>query len=329
MKKLNLILLFLLITSSASAIFKPSKPDLVADDILVPEKLFEVKTFGVKQLADVKYAKTNKKIKGAEKKVVVPFYTITFPKKHKLGKSNYEKKRGINIETNISGISEQAYKDLTNWGYENLLEKLKTAGFEVVEKNKLTTNEVYQGMKSKKQKNKKGYSQYFPTDMKAGGQFSTGMATPKLMDSFQTDVLGVNLSLDPMARQRDQSKFVSKKTKVGQAVYVSHLDAYINSMKNSKCYRGRCSSKAVGSISFINPIHSDIVFGHVEDNTNTKANVAGHAVTTLLRLGGAGAKTSYTFKYILNADEEKYIAAAQDALAKTNEKLVNELTGIY
>ena len=63
---------------------------------------------------------------------------------------------------------------------------------------------------------------------------------------------------------------------------MSHLDAFINSMKDAKCYRGSCSSKAVGKISFVNPIHSDMVFGTVKDDTNTKANVAGHAVTTLL-----------------------------------------------
>jgi len=45
-------------------------------------------------------------------------------------------------------------------------------------------------------------------------------------------------------------------------------------------------------------------------------------------LGGVGAKTSYTFKYILNADEEKHIMAAKDALDKTNTKLVDELTPI-
>ena len=333
MKKISLLLILLsqiLITGVAtSGLFKPSKPEMLADEVLVPEKQFEVKTFGVKQLADVNYAKNNKRIKGAEKKVVIPFYTITFPKKHRLEKSKYEKKKGITIETNIVGISEQSYKDLSNWGYDNLCEKLQTAGFEIVEKNTVIENPVYQNMKSKKEKNKKGYSRYFPTDMKAGGQFSTSMTTPKLMDAFQADVLGVYLSLDPMARQRDQTKFVTKKTKIGQAVNVSHLDAYISSMKDSKCNRGSCYSKANGSISFINPIHSDMAFGHVADDTNTKANVAGHAATTLLRLGGFGAKTSYTFRYVLNADEEKYILAAQDALDKTNSKLVDELISIY
>lgn len=319
----------LLVSHSAFALFKPSKPVLVSDEILIPEKQFQVKAFSVKQLPDVTYAKSNKKIKGAEKKVVVPFYTITFPKKHKLEREKYEKKNGINIHTDIVGVTEQTYKELTNWGYDNLLSQLKTAGFDVIEKQDMVAHDLYQKMKSKPEKNKKGYSKYHPDDMKMGSQFSTSMITPKLMDAFKTDVLSVYLSLDPMARQRDQSKFVTKKTRVGQAAHVSHLDAFIHSMKNAKCHRGSCYSKATGSLSFINPIHSDIVFAKVEDGTNTKANVAGHAVTALLRLGGAAAKTAYTFKYILNADEEKYISAAQDALTKTNKKLVDELIEIY
>ena len=330
LKSINMLFILVFIAGTAQAgLFKPSKPEMIADEVLVPEKLFEVKAFGIKKLPDVSYAKSNKKIKGADKKVVVPFYTITFPKKHRLEKSKYEKKKGITIETDIMGISEQTYKDITDWGYQDLTAQLQAAGFEVVAKDVVTADSVYQNMKSKKQKNKKGYSQYFPTAMKAGGQFSTGMITPKLMNAFQADTLGVYLSLDPMARQRDQSKFVSKKTKVGQAVNVSHLEAYISSMKGAKCSRGGCYSKASGSITFINPIHSDIAFGHVKDNTNTKANVAGHAATALLRIGGMGAKTNYTFKYVLDADQQKYIEAAQDALTKTNKKLVDELLSIY
>jgi hypothetical protein len=132
-----------------------------------------------------------------------------------------------------------------------------------------------------------------------------------------------------MARQRDQTKFVTKKTKVGQSAHVSELLASISTMKDAKCNRGQCYPKYTGSIKFINPIHSDLAFAHVEDATNTKANVAGHVVTGLLRLGGASAKTSYTFKYKLNAQEDKYIEAAKDALAKTNAKLVDELNKIY
>ncbi len=184
-------------------------------------------------------------------------------------------------------------------------------------------------MKSKKQKNKKNYSKYYPTGMKATGMLSAAIKTQKLLRNFNADVLSVNLSLDPMARQRDNSKFVTKKTKVGQAVYVSHLEAQLNSKLGMDCQKSKCYGGNFATIKFLNPLHSDIAFAHVEDNTNTKANVAGHVVTGLMRLKGFSAQTNYTFKFTLNADEEKYIAAAKDALGKTNDKLVSELNKIY
>ncbi len=66
----------------------------------------------------------SKKIKGAEKNVVIPYYSITFPKKHMLEKNKFEKKRGVNVQTDINGISEKTYTELTNWGYDDLLRKL-------------------------------------------------------------------------------------------------------------------------------------------------------------------------------------------------------------
>lgn len=330
MKKSPILFAMILASTLAQAgFFKPSKPDLLTDDVLVPEKQYVVKMFKVKQLADIEYSKNNKKIKGADKKVAVPFYTVKFPKKHYLNRSEFEKKGGVNIATEILGVSEQTYKKITDWGYKDLLNKLQENGFEVTMYDDIISNEKYQNLKTKKEKIKKGYSQYNPEGMRSIGNFTSFKNVAVAMSEFKADAINVTLTLDPMARQRDQTKFVTKKTKVGQSAHVSELLATINSLKDTSCHRGQCFPKYVGTIKFINPIHSDIPFAHVEDDTNTKANVAGHVVTGLLRLGGARAKTNYTFKYKLNADEEKYIEAAKDALGKTNDKLVDELNKIY
>ena len=284
--------------------------------VQAPQAATKSGMFGFSQeVAPIEVSGSTSKLQGVTD-IIVPFYRITY-----LQESDYKNNVSsgmsatANVNATLEGVDSSIYASVTDAAHQDLMQKLKTAGYSVQGHSALPTIQSYTKQSSYPQKSEGAMSYVASgTTFVETSAFSTPLLKVEMAE--KVNVMAVDLLANFVINNRNTKKF--SLTEAKETVYTSQ----------GANIAGNMSLRVPGTTVALNikqPVHSKKTFGTLVDSTTggDKAGDAAKMVASAI-FGGGLARHSTSSK-VVKADTAAYKAALLDALYKTNTKLVNEL----
>ncbi|AWB34779.1 hypothetical protein DBV39_14780 [Orrella marina] len=250
----------------------------------------------------------------------------------------------------LEGIDSSVQQQITDKVYEEFVSYLKQKGFEVVPREQFTSTPEYRAMTQSEFPFKVDQSGifssygvgYYYSPTQIGNKqiffpgendadfFSTfgGTSSMQVSDKFSQDtdirVLGVSLMLD-FAGASEGAMFSSTRLEVGQLMSVDKGQIII-----SRADKGIRTAQT-GTVTLGQPVISDKPFAKITNMTSdgdVAMQATANAFVGLLQGGLMGAvsqQASQTREFVYDADPAAYTEAAQEALDKANDMLIDKM----
>ncbi|MGB1539386.1 MAG: hypothetical protein ACPG80_00345 [Rickettsiales bacterium] len=287
-----------------------------ATGVQAPQAKTKSGFLGISQERDAIEVKGNTSKLAGKTNIVVPFYHINY-----LKKSEYKNKVSgtisatANVKTELQGVDDSIYKQLTDKAYQDLISKLKKAGYTVADHSGM---EKFQSYKAKTAY-PKGSDESVEHVASGTTYYASTFDNPglKLHLAEKANVLTVDLTADFAIYNRNTKKF--SLTEAKETVYTSQ-GANITGKLMAQVPDTQVS------IALTKPVYSDKTFGTLEDTT-TGAQEAKDTAMMFVKgaLTGNISRNTTSTKVIKASSSSAYEKALLDALKKTNTELVNTL----
>ncbi|MCA9399618.1 MAG: hypothetical protein KC618_07705 [Candidatus Omnitrophica bacterium] len=310
MKKVVIMVLAAMLAASTGF----AKTEIIDTEVQQAQKVKKKRYFWTKQLDDLKIVGKVKHIP-ENNKVIVPYFRVTFATGGKylnaVGGITTSKTK---IYSKLNGVEESIMQDVTNAMYEDLIQQLKDAGYEVLDVSMLDDNATYQKLaeSSKFPVVKKNFAQFTPNNRYFPGTVS--VKAFMLARDVDALMLKADYTVNFITMARNEQKFNLLKDKsdvaVGQGINVFGELAVITEK---------------GPVAFMiqQPINSAFPIGEVVDATTGMNKVSDGVALVGSLLGGNVGNRQSTSTVEVNAEPEAYKKATADALSKSNGTLVS------
>ncbi|MDX8381366.1 MAG: hypothetical protein R8M14_04570 [Ghiorsea sp.] len=268
------------------------------------------------------------------KKVFIPYFKVKFEKvMHSSAKSesgNWRSSASAKMHANVetTGYKEEVFQKITDLAYEDLANKLKAKGFEVISREKAKASS--DSMKNETEEAKKVYpnveeddSLYVASDTSFPEDSWMAPLAPDGSLNGDPSHLSNELEAGLIIVGYDLS-YVNVTSKESSSMLGASVEISLGPVANAGgfmqvSYDGDFQKLTMGQVSF-----SEIPFGHLEESTSTGTKAALAGVAVLGALMGSGSSLDIT-DYTLTVDEGKFVEASVDALTKANEIFINSL----
>lgn len=265
-----------------------------------------------------------------DRRIAVPFYRITFTKTSKgtararelMGKASMNVSQ--TLISSMNGVSEAAFQRITDQAYDDLLARLKDAGYDVLPLEEVQKAATYAALSQDYPDIDDDSSVCVPTGGKFPGQISTLGKNAALMADIKAGTMIVNLSVNYASLTKTEESGISSWTAGVDISQVAHVDGKIDmfTYAGAKCNSFNGCWGEQGTLHLGQSVHSEKAFGTLKDATTT-----GDTVVNILDKGLGLMQGQLKFgdkvrRVVMEADEAKYEDAALEAIKKANERFV-------